>query len=376
MSTLGDMQKQLSYIVEEAKTKGYKIEDVIPENMQNHFSEMTELNAARQYIHEIQAREQDLQIDNNALRAKIKEKEAEINDQPAEFKALKVDLQQAYRQIDYYRDLSEDSQRRAQRYQRDLSLAVKDHIAFDEAIAKVERLQNELGQHQSTIRQLQTENERTAETFAHLRAQDARLIAAKEAQFANIMSHTSQIENENELFNETFTTLIDKLEFEVSSAATSVNDKATLLRKMEILHNAIFSEVAPLNRLFSRALKVLQIYQMLFKSLSNPCSPDIASLPLELDPLIEDAMQDLYVYNEVHRTMCQDSGLAGEHIRVHLNGISKSANDMLQSLSSIKGDMANFLARLKKEPGTWAAMKAKFGISGKKKVIGKRFSVH
>lgn len=83
MSTLGDMQKQLSHIVEEAKTKGYKIEDVIPENMQNHFSEMTELNAARQYIHEIQAREQDLQIDNNALRAKIKEKEAEINDQPS-----------------------------------------------------------------------------------------------------------------------------------------------------------------------------------------------------------------------------------------------------------------------------------------------------
>lgn len=190
------------------------------------------------------------------------------------------------------------------------------------------------------------------------------------------MSHTSQIENENELFNETFTTLIDKLEFEVSSAATSVNDKATLLRKMEILHNAIFSEVAPLNRLFSRALKVLQIYQMLFQSLSDPCNSDIASLPLELDPLIEGAMQDLYVYNEVHRTMCQDSGLAGEHIRVHLNGISKSANDMLQSLSSIKGDMANFLARLKKEPGTWAAMKAKFGISGKKKVIGKRFSVH
>ncbi|KAB2105436.1 hypothetical protein AG0111_0g5599 [Alternaria gaisen] len=364
MPTLGDMQKQLSHIVEEAKSKGYKIKDVIPENMQNHFSEMTELNAARQYIHEIQAREQDLQIDNNALRAKIKEKEAEINDQPAEFKALKVDLQQAYRQIDYYRDLSQDSQRRAQRYQSDLSLAVKDQIAFNEAIAKIERLQNELGQHQSTIRQLQTENERTAETFAHLRAQDARLIAANEAQFANIMSHTSQIENENELFNETFTTLIDKLEFEVSSAATSVNDKATLLRKMEILHNAIFSEVAPLNRLFSRALKVLQIYQMLFQSLFNPCSPDIASLPLELDPLIEDAMQDLYVYNEVHRTMCQNSGLAGEHIRVHLNGISKSANDMLQSLSSIKGDVANFLARLKKEPGTWAAIKAKLVYLG------------
>ncbi|KAG9192310.1 hypothetical protein G6011_11044 [Alternaria panax] len=292
MSTLGDMQKQLSQIIEEAGSKGYKIEDVIPENMQNYFSGMSELNAAREYIHGIQTREQDLQADNNILRAKLKEKEAEINDQPAEFKSLEVDLQQAHRQIDYYRDLSEDSRRRAQRYQRDLSLAVKDQIAFNGVIAKIERLQNELGQHQSTIQELQIENERAAEAFAHLRAQDARLIAVNEAQVANILSHASQIENENEQFNATFTTLVDNLESEISSAAASVNDKAALLRQMEILYNAIFSEVAPLNRLFSRALKVLQIYQLLFQSLSDPYASGIATLPLELGPLIEGAMQD------------------------------------------------------------------------------------
>ncbi|KAL1800245.1 hypothetical protein ACET3X_000587 [Alternaria dauci] len=376
MSTLGDMQKQIFQLVEEGRRKGYKIADVIPENVQNHFSKMSELNAARQYIQEIQAHEQDLQTDNNFLRAKIKEKETEIDDQPAEFKALKVDLQQAQRQIDYYRELSEDAQRRAQRYQRDLCLAVKDQVASNEVTAKLERLQNELGQHESTIRQLQTENERMAETFADLRAQDAEMIATNEARIANILSHASQIEDENEQFNETFTTLIDKLEFEISSAATSVNDKATLLRKMEMLHNAIYSEVAPLHRLFSRALKVLQIYQLLFQSLSDPYTSDIASLPLELDPLLDSAIQDLYVYNEVHRTMCQDSGLAEEHIRTHLNGISKSAKDILQILTSIKGDVANFLARLKKEPGTWAAVKAKFGLSGKKKFVGKRFSIH
>lgn len=375
MSTLGDMQKQLSQIIEESKSKGYKIEDVIPENMWNHFSEMSELIAAREYIHEIQAREQNLQADNNVLRAKLKEKETEINDQPAEFKALKIDLQQAHRQIDYYRDLSEDSRRRAQRYQRDLSLAVRDQVAFNEVIAKIEHLQNELGQHQSTIQQLQIENERAAETFTYLRAQDARLIAVNEAQVAAISSHASQIENENEQFNETLTALIDNLESEISSAAVLINDKAALLRQTEILHNAIFSEVAPLNRLFSRALKMLQIYQSLFQSLSDPYASGIASLPLELDPLMEGAMQDLYVYNEVHGTMCQGSGLAGEQVRTQLNGISKSASNMLESLHSIKGDVANFLARLKKEPGTWAATKAKFGISGKKKVTGKRFSV-
>ncbi|CAG5147856.1 uncharacterized protein ALTATR162_LOCUS2107 [Alternaria atra] len=369
MSTLGDMQKQLSQIMEEAKRQGYKVEEAIPENMQNLFLGMSELNAAREYIHEIQAREQDLQADNNVLRAKLKEKEAEINDQPAELKALKIDLQQARRQIDYYRDLSEDSRRRAQRYQRDLSLAVRDQVAFNEVTAKTERLQNELGQHQSTIQQLQTENERAAKTFAQLRAQDARLMAVNEAQVAAISSHASQIENENEQFNETLTALIDNLESEISSATALVNDKAALLRHTEILHNAIFSEVAPLNRLFSRAFKMLQMYQTLFQSLSNPYASGIASLPLGLDPLMEGAMQDLYVYNEVHNTMCQGSGLAGEQVRTHLNGISKSASNMLESLHSIRGDVAHFLARLQKEPGTWAAMKARFGISGKKKVI-------
>jgi predicted nucleic acid-binding Zn-ribbon protein len=375
MSTLGDMQKQLSQVMEEAKSQGYKIEDVIPQSMQNHFSEMSELTAAREYIGQMQARERDLEAGINALRAKLKEKEAEIDDQPAEFKALKIDLQQAHRSIDYYRDLSEDSRRRAERYQRDLSLTVKDQVAYNEVIAKIERLQNELNQYQTTIQRLQRENERAAETFALLRTQDARLIAVHEAQGAAILSHASQIENENEQFNQTFTTLIDNLESEVSSAAASVNDKTALLRQTEILHNAIFSEVAPLNRLFSRAFKMLQIYQRLFQLLSDPYASGVAGLPLELDPLMEGAQQDLYIYNEVHRTVGQGSRLAGEQVRMHLNGISKSASDILDSLNSIKTDVANFLARIKKEPGTWATLKAKFGISGEKKVIEKSYSV-
>jgi DNA repair exonuclease SbcCD ATPase subunit len=375
MDTLGDMQKQLSEIIVNAKVKGYKIEDVIPKEMHDHFKEMGELQTAREFIQEIQSREHDLQADNNFLQAKLKEKEAEIDDQPADFEALKVDLQQAHRQIDYYRELGEDSQRRAQRYQRELSVAIKDQAASNELIAKLERLQNELNQQHCTIQQLLTENERAAKNFADLRAQDAKLIAANEAKVAATLSHASQVENESEQFSATFTTLIDNLESEISSAAASLNDKATLIHKTETLYNAIVSEVAPLNRFFSRAFKMLHVYQILFQSLSDPHAPDIASLPLELDPLMEGATQDLYVYNEVHRTMCEDAGIAGERARTHLNGISRSATDMLLSFEGIKADVATFLARLKKEPSTWAVMKAKFGFSGKKKGIGKRFSM-
>ena len=374
MATLGDMRKQLSDIVANVKTKGYQIEDAIPDVLRDHFKELSELKAAREYIREIQDREQDLQTHNNTLRAKIKEKEAEIDDQPAEFKALRVDLQQAHRQIEYYRELAEDSQRRAQRYERELALAVTDQAASDEIIARADRLQKELEQLQCTNVQLQAENERAAETFTNLRAHDAAIIAANEAKFAKILSHTSEVENESEQFSETFTTLIHDLESEVLSASASLNDKAALVQKTETLYNAIVSEAAPLDRFFSRAFRILNIYQILFRSLSDPAHSSTPSLPLELDPLMEGASQDLYVYEQVHRTMCEDPGLAGERARTYLNGISKSANEMMQSFNSIKADVAMFLTRLKKEPCSWVAMRAKFGGSSKKKGIGKRFS--
>ncbi|KAH6872704.1 hypothetical protein BKA58DRAFT_456292 [Alternaria rosae] len=375
MATLGDMKKQLSDIVANVKTKGYQIEDAIPDELRDHFKELSELKIAREFIREIQDREQDLQIHNNVLRAKIKEKEAEIDDQPAEFKALKVDLQQAHRQIEYYRELAEDSRRRAERYERELSLAVTDQAASDEVIARAERLQKELEQLRCTILQLQAENERAAETFTNLRAHDAAIIAANEAKFATILSHTSEVENESEQFSETFTTLIHNLESEVLSASASLNDKAALVQKTETLYNAIVSEAVPLDRFFSRAFRILNIYQILFQSLSDPNRSSTSSLPLELDPLMEGARQDLYVYEQVHQTMCEEPGLAGERARAHLNGIAKSANEMMQSFNSIKADVAMFLARLNREPGTWAAMRARFGGSSKKKGIGKRFSM-
>ena len=56
MATLGDMRKQLSDLVANVKTKGYQIEDAIPDVLRDHFKELSELKAAREYIREIQDR--------------------------------------------------------------------------------------------------------------------------------------------------------------------------------------------------------------------------------------------------------------------------------------------------------------------------------
>ncbi|KAF1942968.1 hypothetical protein EJ02DRAFT_344448 [Clathrospora elynae] len=363
MSNRGGMQKQLSKILAEAQVQGYKIEDFIPGEMHGLFHGLTELKAAREYIKEVEGREIDLQAENNSLLAKIKAKEEEIENQPEEFKALKVDLQQAQRSIDYYRELVEDAHRRAERYQRNLQNAVKDQTASDEAAAKIERLQTELDQHQIAILKLQIENRKAAEIFDQLREQDAKVMADNSAKLA-------VVETESELFSETLTALIDTLETEHSSAAAAINDKSALLHKTEKLYNVIVSEVTPLNRFFSRTYEILAIYQALFQSLSDPHVLDIVSLPQQLDKLMDGASQDLDNYQGVHGLMLGDAGVAEEQVRLQLSGMALSAGDIFSSLQCIEGDVSGFLGRLHREPNTWLAMKTRFRLTGKCLSVG------
>jgi len=371
MSSLGDLQKQLSQIIVGAQAQGYTMEQVISEEMQDHFHEMAELKTARGFIREMEGREQVLQAENCELLAKLREKEQEIEDQPAAFKTLKVDLQQAHRTIEFHKEIADDATRRAKRAELNLNKAVRDLIASDELSAKIVRLQRELEQHQSTVRGLREDNQRAAEIFEALRAEDAKIIAAKDAELAATLSHSSQVETESEQFNETFTTLIESLETENCSSTALLNDKTLLLKKMETLYSVVVSEITPLNHFYARAFDMLQIFQALFKTLSNPDPSAIATLPQDLDALMTAARQDLTYYQEISNSMSGAGSLAEQEVRMQLRGIYASAKGMLMVYSVIKADIERFIGRLPSEPSTWASMKAKLGLPG----TSKRFSM-
>ncbi|CAA9961005.1 hypothetical protein PTMSG1_04389 [Pyrenophora teres f. maculata] len=373
MSNLGDLQKQLSQILAGAQAQGYTIEQIIPEEMQDHFQDISALKTAREFIQELETREQDLQAEKDELLAKLKEKEQEIEDQPAEFKALKVDLQMAHRMIEFQKEIAEDSTRRAKRAEQNFDKAAKDLIASGELAAKIVRLQRELEQQQSTIRNLQEQNQHAAEVFQALRAQDAETIAAKDAELADMLSHSSQVETESEQFNETFTTLIESLETENCSSAALLNDKSLLLNKMETLYNVVVGEMTPLNNFYARALDMLQIFHGLFQTLSNPNPAAMATLPQDLDALMATAHQDLSYYQDLYTSLSGTGSVAEQEVRTQLHSIFTSANAMLLVFSVIKVDAERFLGRLPSEPSTWASMKAKLGLSGAG--ASKRFSV-
>jgi hypothetical protein len=361
MANLEDIKQRLSHIFSDAQTQGYKIGDIMSSELQEHLSQKKELDAAHEEHRQMKSREKTLQAANDALQTLLREKEDELDNQPENFKAFKVDLKQAQRQIDYYKGLAEDSQRRADRYQQILTQATKDQLVISEVVAKNKQLQHELVRYELTIRKLQEDNERAAENFARMRDEDKKAMAANDTKLAEMLSHASQIETESEAFSDVFSNLIDTLEIENVTAASLLNDKGALLRKMELLYNVVVSEVTPLKRFFSRAFDVLRVYQKLFQTLSDPYATSIGSLPRDLDALMKGAGEDLHAYHEIHKILSGVGGVTEDQVRTELNGMSKTADGMLTSFCFIKRDVENFLARLRTEPGTWLAMKAKFG---------------
>ncbi|KAF1844413.1 uncharacterized protein K460DRAFT_408699 [Cucurbitaria berberidis CBS 394.84] len=372
MLNRGELQEQISRILAVAKAQGYNIQDVMPNEMLDQLQGVTEIKAARAYVKEIEGREKNLQAQVDKLLIKLKAKEEELTNQPEEFEALMVDLQQAQRQVDFHKGIADDATKRAERYQRKMVDAVEKQTIVDEAALKIERLEAELHNQQAAYLKLAKENAKIAELAEKQREQDQETIDEKNKQLDTLMSHANMVEAESEKFSETFTTLIDTMESEHCIATAAANEKALLLLQTDQLYSAVVSEITPLNRFFDRAVKVLGIYQLLFQALSDPYNHSITSLPRSLDVLMAGAVDDLDIYQNVHRAL-RAGNIAEEQVRVQLDGIAGNAGRMYSSLDGIKDDVAGFLSRLRSEPDAWWAMKGKFagGIARKMK----RFSI-
>ncbi|XP_014551216.1 hypothetical protein COCVIDRAFT_20496 [Bipolaris victoriae FI3] len=319
---------------------------------------MDETEELHQKIVELQYKEEKLRAENNALQQALEEQailiqelyqeKAGENDKEkvanyAEYvQTLQVDLNQAHHQIEYYKVLAEDSQRRAIRYQESLTQATKNQVAVSHVEAQKEQLQRELAEHKFIIHKLQSENKHAAENFERLRERDKKALAACELRLADLVSHACEVETESEAFSDVFTNLIDTLENENITARSVLNDRGALLNKMEVLYSVV-------------------VYQGLFQTLSDPHMTAIGCLPPGLDALMTGASDDLHAYQEIHSMFSGVGAAMEDQIRNELGGMSESAGGMLRSLHYIKRDVEAFLARLRAEPGAWFSMKAKFG---------------
>lgn len=349
MTSLGGIQKQFANIWATCKAQGYKVDEIIPEDMWDYIQGMRQLKAAQEYIRDIESREKDLQEMNNSLMLDLKAKNNKIAIQMEEYKALECDTQQANRQIEFYKKIADDATIHEERAQRNMSAAMKNQINSQESTMRIKKLEAELEDLKTTHRALLKINLDMADLNTRRHEQMQVALDEKAKQITKLTSRVSEIEMQSDKISKAYDDLIDTLEKEHTSTATTSNGKAMLLRRYENLCSAILSEITPLTQFSRHAFDMLDIYQSLFRSLSNPDSKPIASLPDSLDDIMTAAAHNLHIYQEAQRS-AGPLQVPNEEIRRQTHLLAAHAGLMYNSLDVIKDDVTTFLDRLRNAP--------------------------
>jgi hypothetical protein len=375
MTSRGDISRQLSQLVDVIKAQGLKFEDVMPDEMQVHFQDMVALKEARAYIKEVEGREKDLQASNASLLTQVEAKQAEIDDQPEEFKALKVDLQQSQRQIELYKGLADHHEARAERCQRRMEVACKAQTTALAEVDKIGRLERQLADCGTSVHKLLQENCALRDIHETELAKNLDLIEEKDAIIATLNNRISQLkavqitadEKSNE-FNDQCYSLIDEIGLEATTAAEVVNSKSVKLFELQESHDqlcsAVASELAPLVRLYDHLFGVMEEFREIFRCFSDPHSRVIPHIPQSLDGMLDAANDQLYAYqrvsDDIHtQLLVHQYGLAQKKVIQQVDEIANAAAHICTGVEDFKEDISSFLDLLHKYPDTWATAKVR-----------------
>ena len=326
--------------------------------MQDHSHDMDALTKAQAYIKEVETREQQLKDDNANLAARLQAKQAELDDQPAEFKALKVDLQQAELRITFHKDLKAHAEEHADRLQRKLDGLITSQTAADDAARKIERLERDLADHEAAILQLVAATRKLVDHHDAQRERDLELIKEKEDKIIALISLTNQLELEKaEALADADNTVVtcdeltQVLEAETSSAATLLNRNSLRLQSSDQLYAAVSTELNPLNDFYANAYSILSVYQSFFHSLSDPACTVIPDMPSSLVKMLDAACHNLGAFQCLSTAMQSEPSLAHDTVRAQLSDMAKGAAHIHASLETVHKDLSGFLDRLRANCG-------------------------
>lgn len=180
MAGRSEYQKQLAALWTTAGANKLKFADIMPESIEEEFSQLNELQEARNMVKDLQERENQLQVANEALVKELNEKQAEIDNLPAEYQSAKIDLQQAQRQIANNKDTIDDLNNRIERYR----AQAKDVVAMKQtdaaAAEKLENLQMQVQDQQTVIQKLKDDNRKSTALFEQYRETDRKALKRKD----------------------------------------------------------------------------------------------------------------------------------------------------------------------------------------------------
>jgi hypothetical protein len=201
MAGRGEYQKQLAALWSTAKAHNLKLTDIIPDDLKDEFSQMKELEEAREMIKNSQEREEQLQAAKGALIKDLNKKQLEINNLPAEYQSAQIDLQQAQRQLANNKDTIDNLNERIERYRTQAEGIIAIKQADASATEKLENLQMKVEDQQNVINKFKEDNRKSMEMFEQLHEADTKelerkqtLLAKKEKELAEKDTELAQME--------------------------------------------------------------------------------------------------------------------------------------------------------------------------------------
>jgi hypothetical protein len=375
MTSLGDIQRQFSQLLTTIKAHELELEDAMPQELQDQFQDMAVLKDAREYITEIEAKEKDLDAANITLKIQLQAKQAEIDNQPAEFKSLVVELQQVKRRVDYYKDLSDHEQVRADRCERKLKEVIKLQAAADDDARRIQRLQQDVANSEAATfklleqnRTLADQHEAELERFVKLNDDKDNTIFALRNMVHQLEAEKTQVDQSSEEEIDTYGSLLDTLEQEKESASQVANSKTALFYSQQQFNDKLYatiaSQLAPLNRFNDCVVDVLGAYQDMFDTFSDPSSLAAARIPDNVYTLLDIADDHLGAYQDISAELQGNSDLGnyGEAQGVvvyQVSEIARSAAMQLDELNNLDKGVQAFLNRMRGGSKPW-----RFGFGG------------
>ncbi|KAH8728135.1 hypothetical protein GQ44DRAFT_724666 [Phaeosphaeriaceae sp. PMI808] len=363
MPSRGDIQQQLSQIASIAKAQGLKLEDVMPEEMQEHFNSPAALKEARKYIKEADNREERLQDNIGKLTASLKAKQAEIDDLHEAIKASQVDHQQRQHSVDYYKKLWDNAQIQIERYRSRLAEANKRQTAADTAARRIKQLECDKEDRTIAVFKLVTENRAIVELHEAQREQDQKLLEEKDAKIISVINYANAVELERheavqniEQTAETYDSLIERMEYESQVTVNTLHRKSVKFNKHvesnDQLYSALVSQITPMNRFYGHAVEILSAYQRIFSTFSVPKSNAIASIPQSLHDMLDAANDALEQFQHMSAALHAE-GLAQEKVIDQIKGMAHNAWLLYNSLKAAFG----LLERLCPDADAYLAIK-------------------
>lgn len=371
MTPQTQLQQRFALLLAEAKDLGLEHEEFIPLEMLAPASTAGEVSNSRNDELERLINEKDEQISLLTSEIKRAREKIEMIDVPVDLEQLQIDLDQANRKADFYRNLSNDSEKRAMQYQEKMKEALQKQTLAEEVDKKIKRLEMENSDLRSSKGYLAKELNGMKEIYEKLEGRYSAALEEQEkhrlsfrTQLKDYESRIKELSHSNREVEEQYQDLLASMDGFVDETTANFNASQERARCAQQELIAGVSEIKPLRRFYAQVTQILRMYEGLFKQLLSATGQNVhfrSDLSENIAKCLSTAEDEHHAFHTI-RAALKTSDLNQNEYHEQLDGLAKSAEETQKCITAIGQDVTQFLWAPQHRPDAWQLIRHKFKV--------------